>query len=211
MCWPRRRWSCERRAATATAKVLAAPFEQSPRGQGGHMSAPRYAIGIDLGTTHSALAYVDIAASADDTIAGDVLEVPQLSAPGTVEARPLLPSFLYLPHADELAPANWPCPGRPRAVTWSARWRAAAARRRRSAWCPAPRAGSATPASTAARRSCRCGRARRGRAPLAPRGSARYLEHLRAGLGRGAPRRAARRAEPGAHRARARSTRSRAS
>ena len=25
------------------------------------MSAPRYAIGIDLGTTHSALAYVDIA------------------------------------------------------------------------------------------------------------------------------------------------------
>lgn len=67
------------------------------------MTGPRYAIGIDLGTTHSALAYVDIAASDGDAIVGGVLAVPQLSAPGTVEALPLLPSFLYLPHADELA------------------------------------------------------------------------------------------------------------
>ena len=29
--------------------------------------------------------------------------MPQLTAPGAVEALPLLPSFLYLPHADELA------------------------------------------------------------------------------------------------------------
>lgn len=67
------------------------------------MNAPRYAIGIDLGTTHCALAYVDIGASDGEQTVHGVLEIPQLSAPGTVEARPLLPSFLYLPHADELA------------------------------------------------------------------------------------------------------------
>jgi Hsp70 protein len=80
------------------------------------MSAPRYAIGIDLGTTHSALAYVDIAASDGDTLAGGVLAVPQLSAPGTVEAQPMLPSFLYLPHAEEMAPGEL-------ALPWSAEGR----------------------------------------------------------------------------------------
>ena len=63
----------------------------------------RYAIGIDLGTTHSALSYVDLQASDGEKTADGVLPVPQLTAPGTVEALPLLPSFLYLPHPDELA------------------------------------------------------------------------------------------------------------
>ena len=67
------------------------------------MSAPRYAIGIDLGTTHCALAYVDIAASDGETTRHGVLAIPQLTSPGSVESLPLLPSFLYLPHADELA------------------------------------------------------------------------------------------------------------
>ena len=66
-------------------------------------SGPRFAIGIDLGTTHSALAFVDIAASDGETTVHGVLPVPQLTAPGTVDSLPLLPSFLYLPHADELA------------------------------------------------------------------------------------------------------------
>jgi hypothetical protein len=35
-----------------------------------------------------------------------VLAIPQLTAPGTIEELPLLPSFLYLPHADELAPGE---------------------------------------------------------------------------------------------------------
>jgi hypothetical protein len=39
-----------------------------------------------------------------------VLPVPQLTAPGTVEALPLLPSFLYLPHPDELAPGELALP-----------------------------------------------------------------------------------------------------
>lgn len=80
--------------------------------------APRYAVGIDLGTTHSAISWVDIASSdAGDgqRTDGGVLQVPQLTAPGNVEPRPLLPSFLYLPHADEL-PAHeltlpWPSEG----------------------------------------------------------------------------------------------------
>jgi hypothetical protein len=70
----------------------------------------RYAIGIDLGTTHSALSYVDLEASDGEQTAHGVLPVPQLTAPGTVEALPLLPSFLYLPHPDELAPGELALP-----------------------------------------------------------------------------------------------------
>jgi len=52
-------------------------------------------IGIDLGTTNSALAYIDSADEADyPTI--HVLDVPQYVAPGRVESLRTLPSFLYL-------------------------------------------------------------------------------------------------------------------
>ncbi len=64
---------------------------------------PRYAIGIDLGTTHCVIASVDLQRSDRDDVVYQVLPVPQLTAPGTVEARTSLPSFLYLPHPDELA------------------------------------------------------------------------------------------------------------
>jgi hypothetical protein len=67
------------------------------------VSEPQFSIGIDLGTTHCALAYVDMAASDGETTRYGVLDIPQLTAPGAVESLPLLPSFLYLPHADELA------------------------------------------------------------------------------------------------------------
>ncbi|MBW8898081.1 MAG: Hsp70 family protein, partial [Massilia sp.] len=70
----------------------------------------RYAIGIDLGTTHSALSYVDLQASDGEKADQDVLGIPQLSGPGTVEPLPLLPSFLYLPHPDELAPGDLALP-----------------------------------------------------------------------------------------------------
>lgn len=56
----------------------------------------RYVVGIDLGTTNSALSYRDL-----DQKAGEVLAIPQLTAPGTVEERSLLPSFLYLPNPGE--------------------------------------------------------------------------------------------------------------
>lgn len=73
---------------------------------------PRYAIGIDLGTTHSALSYVDLQASDGEKAVESVLPIPQLTAPGTIEALPLLPSFLYLPHPDEM-------PAGERALPWS--------------------------------------------------------------------------------------------
>ncbi|MBL8436542.1 MAG: Hsp70 family protein [Zoogloea sp.] len=74
------------------------------------MSTPRYAIGIDLGTTHCALSYVDVTASDGEQAVQQVLAIPQLSGPGAVEARPLLPSFLYLPHESELAPGDLALP-----------------------------------------------------------------------------------------------------
>jgi len=62
------------------------------------VSGSRYAVGIDLGTTHSALAFVD---TRDEKAEAVVLPVPQLVAQGTVDARPLLPSFLYFAHEGE--------------------------------------------------------------------------------------------------------------
>ena len=67
------------------------------------MSEPRFSIGIDLGTTHCALSYVDIGACDGEQVVQEVLQIPQLTAPGSVESLGLLPSFLYLPHASELA------------------------------------------------------------------------------------------------------------
>jgi len=58
----------------------------------------RYLVGIDLGTTNTACAYVD-------TRVGSRIEsfdIPQLVAPGRVEPRPTLPSFIYLAGAHEL-------------------------------------------------------------------------------------------------------------
>ncbi|HEX5698543.1 MAG TPA: Hsp70 family protein, partial [Rhodoferax sp.] len=74
------------------------------------MSTPRFAIGIDLGTTHCALAYVDISASDGEATSYGVLDIPQLTAPGSVDKLALLPSFLYLPHADELAAGDLTLP-----------------------------------------------------------------------------------------------------
>ncbi|PZX24213.1 putative heat-shock chaperone Hsp70/DnaK [Cupriavidus phytorum] len=70
------------------------------------MSEARYAIGIDLGTTHSAVSYVDLAASDGENTSQRVLPIAQLTAPGAVEDLDLLPSFLYLPHESELAPGD---------------------------------------------------------------------------------------------------------
>lgn len=68
------------------------------------MSA-RYVIGVDLGTTHSALAYAELDA---EGARPEVVSAPQLVAQGQIEARSLLPSFLYLPHSSEGAqPLPW--------------------------------------------------------------------------------------------------------
>ena len=61
------------------------------------MKGARYAVGIDLGTTHSALSYQRLDAEHGRGAQQAVLPLPQLTAPGTVEERQLLPSFQYLP------------------------------------------------------------------------------------------------------------------
>ncbi|WP_373508393.1 Hsp70 family protein [Thiocapsa sp.] len=70
------------------------------------MSHHRYAVGIDLGTTHCALSFVDSDKSEGENIVQGLVSIPQLIGPGSVEARPLLPSCLYLPHPDELKAAD---------------------------------------------------------------------------------------------------------
>ena len=72
-----------------------------------------FSIGIDLGTTHCALSYVDRRASDGDTVVQGVLDIPQLTGPASVEGRALLPSFLYLPHESELTAAERTLPGQP--------------------------------------------------------------------------------------------------
>ena len=64
-------------------------------------SSSRFVVGIDLGTTNSVVAYADTAAADAPTVA--VLPIPQVTAPGAVEAQPLLPSFLYVPMDGEFA------------------------------------------------------------------------------------------------------------
>lgn len=62
----------------------------------------KYLIGIDLGTTNSALAYIEARAKREPHI--ESFPIPQLTAPGEVAERTLLPSFLYLPGSHELPP-----------------------------------------------------------------------------------------------------------
>src|SRR6516162_2589668 len=63
-----------------------------------------FAIGIDLGTTNCALSYYDLRAAQSRSWQESLLAIPQLTAPGTVEERTLLPSFLYLGSDKEFAP-----------------------------------------------------------------------------------------------------------
>jgi molecular chaperone DnaK (HSP70) len=63
----------------------------------------QYAIGIDLGTTNCALSSYDLTSRAARDWQQSLLPLPQLTAPGTIEERLLLPSFLYLPADSEFA------------------------------------------------------------------------------------------------------------
>jgi hypothetical protein len=64
------------------------------------MTNSRYVVGIDLGTTNSALAYVDTASG--ETAEHVPFPIPQVTALGEVQTRPLLPSFIYLPGPGEV-------------------------------------------------------------------------------------------------------------
>ncbi len=61
----------------------------------------RYVVGFDLGTTNSAVCYVD---TQETPWQVRTFAVPQLVAPGQVEARETLPSFHYQPARGEFSP-----------------------------------------------------------------------------------------------------------
>ncbi len=63
----------------------------------------RYVVGFDLGTTNSAVTFVD---TAETPWRVQVFSVPQLVAPGQAEARETLPSFHYQPASGEFRPAD---------------------------------------------------------------------------------------------------------
>jgi actin-like ATPase involved in cell morphogenesis len=66
-----------------------------------------FLIGVDLGTTNTAVAAVD-ARRRQPRVA--VFSIPQVVAPGVVEARPVLPSFLYFPEPAEIASGGFALP-----------------------------------------------------------------------------------------------------
>ena len=63
----------------------------------------KYVIGIDLGTTNSALSYAEIQPGADPFAPANVqvLGIAQLTNPGEVREEDLLPSFIYLPGSSD--------------------------------------------------------------------------------------------------------------
>ena len=68
----------------------------------------KYVLGIDLGTTNSVLAYASLETDQPQV---ELLPVPQLVAPATIEARTVLPSFLYLAQEHEAKAGAFDLPG----------------------------------------------------------------------------------------------------
>lgn len=66
------------------------------------MSSANYIVGIDLGTSNCAVAYADVTHGAAATVAD--FPVVQVQRPGQVGPQPLLPSCLYIPVENEIAP-----------------------------------------------------------------------------------------------------------
>jgi molecular chaperone DnaK (HSP70) len=75
------------------------------------VSADRHVVGIDLGTTNTAVAHAAVDASGASRVV--VLDVPQLVAPGELGTRPQLPSFTYLAGEHDLAAAATALPWDP--------------------------------------------------------------------------------------------------
>ena len=76
-----------------------------------HPSRTTYAVGIDLGTSHTVVASVPLAGAAADIA---LLNIPQRSTAGEVLAQPLLPSVRYQAAAGELGDSwqqPWPPQG----------------------------------------------------------------------------------------------------
>jgi len=71
--------------------------------------SPQYIVGIDLGTSHTLLAY----APADGSAPVTLLPIAQRVSTAEIAAAPLLPSLRYQAGEGELAPATWQQPWPP--------------------------------------------------------------------------------------------------
>ncbi len=144
------------------------------------MSEARYIIGIDLGTTHCALAFTDANVPEGQSARIYQFEIPQVVSPGEVQERPLLPSFLLLPGPHDLPEGGM-------ALPWNAAidFTVGEFARERGAELPARLISSA--------KSWLCHRGVERTAPILPwdapadsrqispvEATARYLDHLRA-------------------------------
>ena len=69
------------------------------------MDEKRYIIGIDLGTTNSAVSYVDLQAENRRNRGIRLFKIPQLTGPGEVSPLLVLPSFCYLPGGYDISEA----------------------------------------------------------------------------------------------------------
>jgi len=69
----------------------------------GAREGARYVVGIDLGTTHTVVAYAAIDPKRKGAPEPRIFEVPQLTASRELEPLPMLPSCLYAPIAGEVA------------------------------------------------------------------------------------------------------------
>ncbi len=78
------------------------------------MSEPRAIVGIDLGTTHTVVAYarLDVPKGSEEA-KPRIFPIEQLVAPGEIEARPLLQSLRYHPADGELAEGAMTLPWAP--------------------------------------------------------------------------------------------------
>jgi Ethanolamine utilization protein EutJ (predicted chaperonin) len=76
-------------------------------------TASRYSIGIDLGTTHCVLSYMDLSNIVEDPALVPeltIMSIPQLTRAGIIEEKKQLPSFIYMAHESELNDADLALP-----------------------------------------------------------------------------------------------------
>jgi len=70
----------------------------------------RYIVGIDLGTTHSVVAYAEANRPEDEKPVIQLLDIPQVISPGEVQGKKMLPSFIFLPGAHDVAEGSLALP-----------------------------------------------------------------------------------------------------
>lgn len=69
------------------------------------MAAPRFLVGIDLGTTNTVVAFCELT-DALENAAVELFPIDQLVGPGEVVRKPLLPSFRYHPAPGQIAQSD---------------------------------------------------------------------------------------------------------